>query len=92
MKRSCFLILAMFLAACGGEQHDDVKKWMNEAGKDLRGRIPPLPEVKSFPVAEYEAGNRKFYTEDGFSRFKYLSRCSKGISIPPSRKLFKRCR
>lgn len=57
MNRLSILILAMFLGACGGEEHDDIKQWMKDATKDLKGRVPPLPEVKPFPVVAYDAGN-----------------------------------
>lgn len=51
------LSLCSFLAACGGGEHSDVKQWMAEAAKDMRGRVPPLPEVKPFPVVSYEAAD-----------------------------------
>lgn len=58
MRRIWPLIVApLLLAACGSEEHSDIKQWMKEAAKDLRGRVPPLPEVKPFPVVSYDAGN-----------------------------------
>jgi type IV pilus assembly protein PilP len=33
----------------------DLKQWMKDQAKDLRGRIPPLPEVKPFPIVSYDA-------------------------------------
>lgn len=58
MRRS-FLLLACLLGltACGGEEHQDLRQWMKEAAKDLKGRVPPLPEVKKFPVVAYEAAD-----------------------------------
>lgn len=50
-----FVLLAVLLAGCGSEEHSDVKQWMTEATKDLRGRVQPLPEVKPFPVVSYDA-------------------------------------
>lgn len=44
------------LAGCGGEQHADLKQWMQESTKGLKGKIPPLPEIKPFPVVAYDAG------------------------------------
>ncbi|MGE5469095.1 MAG: pilus assembly protein PilP [Ignavibacteria bacterium] len=57
--RRYWLIAAvpLLLAACGGEEHSDIKQWMREATKDLRGHVPPLPEVKPFPVVSYEPGD-----------------------------------
>ncbi|HEX8962631.1 MAG TPA: pilus assembly protein PilP [Rhodocyclaceae bacterium] len=51
------LLPALLLAGCGSEEHSDIKAWMREATKDLRGHVPPLPEVKPFPVVSYEPGD-----------------------------------
>ena len=51
------LLLPCFLAACGGDEHSDLKEWMTEATKDLHGHVPPLPEIKPFPVVSYEAAD-----------------------------------
>lgn len=56
MKRTAAILIACLgLAACGGEEHQDLKQWMKEATKDLKGRVPPLPEIKPFPVIAYDA-------------------------------------
>jgi len=46
---------AMLLAGCGAGEHEDIKQWMTESSRDLRGRVPPLPELKPFPVVSYDA-------------------------------------
>ena len=55
-------ILAVFaalsLTACGGDSHQDLKLWMNAATRDLKGRVPPLPEIKPFPIVSYDADER----------------------------------
>jgi type IV pilus assembly protein PilP len=51
------LIFTLLLAGCGEGEHDDIKKWMAESSRDLRGRVPPLPELKPFPIVSYEAHN-----------------------------------
>lgn len=56
MKPAILLLATTLLAACGGEQHGDLKQWMHESTKDLKGKVPPLPEIKPFPVVAYEAG------------------------------------
>lgn len=43
------------LAGCASEEHQDIKEWMREQSKDMRGRVPPLPEIKPFPPVAYEA-------------------------------------
>ncbi len=57
MKRTAMLLACLGLAACGGEEHQDLRQWMKESTKDFKGRIPPLPEIKSFPAVAYEAGD-----------------------------------
>lgn len=54
------LVLAsgLFLAGCGGDQHDDLRKWMAESSKDMKGKLEPLPELKPFPIITYEAKDR----------------------------------
>lgn len=49
--------LFLMLTACGGEQHQDLKEWMRDATKDFKGKVPPLPQIKAFPVVAYETGN-----------------------------------
>ncbi|HEX8988479.1 MAG TPA: pilus assembly protein PilP [Rhodocyclaceae bacterium] len=58
MRRYWLIALApLLLVACAGEEHSDIKEWMREASKDLHGHVPPLPEVKPFPVVSYEPGD-----------------------------------
>lgn len=49
------LILMGVLAGCGDVEHQDIKQWMDESSRDLRGRVLPLPELKPFPIISYEA-------------------------------------
>ncbi len=56
--RSLLVVLAsLVLAACSGGDHEDLRRWMNDAGKDIRGKIPPLPEVKPYEPVAYDTGN-----------------------------------
>lgn len=57
MRRAAILLGCLMLAACGGEDHQDLRQWMKESTKDFKGKIPPLPEIKSFPTVAYEAGD-----------------------------------
>jgi type IV pilus assembly protein PilP len=57
MRRLLPVIVPFLLVACGSEEHTDIKQWMTDATKDVRGRVPPLPEVKPFPVVSYDAGD-----------------------------------
>jgi type IV pilus assembly protein PilP len=49
----CIGVLA--LAACGGEEHRDLKQELNGLTKDFRGRVDPLPQVKPYEPVPYTA-------------------------------------
>jgi type IV pilus assembly protein PilP len=46
--------LCFLLVACSTEG-DDLDKFMGNAGKDMRAKIPPLPEVKPYVPFAYNA-------------------------------------
>lgn len=50
------LLAIAILGGCGGEDHEDMRQWMREASKDLRGNVKPLPEVKPYEPVRYDAG------------------------------------
>jgi len=59
MRRSLItLVILAFLTACGSDVNQDLKQWMKDTTKDLKGHVPPLPEIKPYPVVSYEAGER----------------------------------
>ena len=57
MKRAALLVAGLVLAACGGDEHQDLKQWMKDSTKDIKGKVPPLPEIKPFPVILYETAD-----------------------------------
>lgn len=42
------------LWGCGSGEHEDIRQWMIESSIDMKGRAPPLPELKPFPIVSYE--------------------------------------
>lgn len=50
-------LLASMLTACGGGDMDDLKQFMAEAGKDMQGKIEPLPKIKPYEAFSYDAFN-----------------------------------
>lgn len=44
---------AGLLAGCGEPEHEDLRAWMDAETKDIRGRVPPLPQVKPYEAAQY---------------------------------------
>jgi len=57
MKKIFVALACLVLMACSSSEHDDLRQWMNEASKDIKGRIPPLPKVKPYEPVSYDAGN-----------------------------------
>src|SRR3954452_7071744 len=47
--------LVLALAACGGEEHRDLKQELAQLTKDFRGQVPPLPQVKPYEPVPYTA-------------------------------------
>lgn len=50
-----WIYLSALLIACGNTEGDDIDKFINESGKDLRAKIEPLPEVKPYTPLEYNS-------------------------------------
>lgn len=59
MKRltASVVLASLSLAACSGGEHEDLRQWMNDQAKDIKGQIPPLPEVKPYEPVPYDTGN-----------------------------------
>lgn len=54
MKRLALVAAVSLLAACSGSDHDDLRQWMDENSKGLRGGIPKLPQVMAYQPVPYE--------------------------------------
>lgn len=46
------------LAGCGDAGQGEIKQWMEESSRDLKGGVAPLPELKPFPVVSYDAADK----------------------------------
>lgn len=55
MKRLASIVIALGLAGCGGGGMEDLKNFVNDSGKDMQGKIEPLPEVKVYEPFTYNA-------------------------------------
>ena len=53
MKLVYFALVSMLLTGCGGEEFQDLRDFVKNAGADMRGKIPPPPEVKPYEPFAY---------------------------------------
>lgn len=65
-------LVVLLLVGCSGAEHEDIKQWMNDQAKGMKGSVPPLPEIKPFPPVAYSGvtlvppfANAKIITADG---------------------------
>jgi type IV pilus assembly protein PilP len=55
MKGSLSLLLTiLLLVGCGGEEFQDLRDFVKNAGADMRGKIEPPPDVKPYEPFTYE--------------------------------------
>ncbi len=55
MKRLATLLIVLGLTGCGGGGMDDLQTFVAETGKDMQGKIEPLPQVKVYEPFTYNA-------------------------------------
>lgn len=56
MRREILAVAVVsLLAGCGGENHQDLRQWMQEQGKNTKGKLDPLPQVKPYEPFTYNA-------------------------------------
>ncbi len=54
MKRIYFVVTVLLLTGCGGEEFQDLRDFVKNAGAGMRGKIPPPPEVKPYEPFAYD--------------------------------------
>lgn len=47
--------IGVLLAGCGGESHQDLRAWMQEQGKGVKGKLDPLPQMRPYEPFAYNA-------------------------------------
>jgi type IV pilus assembly protein PilP len=57
MKRAAIVtvVASALVAGCGGESHQDLRAWMAEQGKNAKGRLDPLPQIRPYEPFTYNA-------------------------------------
>lgn len=55
MKKNCLIaISAILLAGCGGDEFQDLRDFVKNAGADMRGKVAPPPEIKPYEPFSYD--------------------------------------
>ncbi len=55
MRGAVIMMLAsLALVGCGGEEFQDLRDFVRDSGADLRGKVPPPPEVKPYEPFSYD--------------------------------------
>jgi len=54
MRRLFYFMLALLLAGCGGEEFQDLRDFVNNAGADMRGKVEPPPDIKPYEPFAYD--------------------------------------
>lgn len=54
MKRIFLVALCVILGGCSGGDHEELRQWMAENTKDMRGSVPKLPEVLPYQPVPYD--------------------------------------
>lgn len=55
MKRLASMLIVLGLAGCGDGGMEDLRNFVDTTGKDMQGKIEPLPEVKAYDPFTYNA-------------------------------------
>ena len=55
MIKRVIVLVPVLLAGCGGGENEDIKKWMADTSKDMRGVVKKIDEPKKFEPFKYEA-------------------------------------
>ncbi|MEI7967714.1 MAG: pilus assembly protein PilP [Betaproteobacteria bacterium] len=53
--RLLVLTIVVLVAGCGGEEYEDLRKFVNESSSNLRGKVDVPPEVKPYEPFTYQA-------------------------------------
>lgn len=48
------VLMAMMLAGCGGEEFQNLRDFVNNAGADMRGKVDPPPDIKPYEPFAYD--------------------------------------
>lgn len=73
------VLIPLMLSACGGDEHSDIRAWMEDSSKGLQGKVEPMPQIKPYVPYVYAA----FELTEPFSELKLkVERPANGVLAP----------
>ena len=48
------ILISLLLAGCAGEEFQDLRDFVKNAGTDMRGKVDPPPEIKPYEPFTYD--------------------------------------
>jgi type IV pilus assembly protein PilP len=54
MKPAYLLLIPFLLAACGGEEFQDLQDFVKNSGADMRGKVDAPPKIKPYEPFDYD--------------------------------------
>ncbi|MEW5904875.1 MAG: pilus assembly protein PilP [Pseudomonadota bacterium] len=54
MSARLVILVLLALAGCGGEEFQDLRDFVNNAGADMRGKVEPPPDIKPYEPFAYD--------------------------------------
>ncbi|MDX9707573.1 MAG: pilus assembly protein PilP [Azospira sp.] len=51
------LLATLLLGACGSGEQEELRQWMADESRNMRGKVPPLPEVKPYAPVPYDSAH-----------------------------------
>lgn len=60
---------SLSLVGCGGEEFQDLRDFVKNAGADMRGKVEPPPEIKPYEPFSYDNSTS---IQDPFNRVKRI--------------------
>ncbi len=51
---STIILASLLLAGCGGEEFQDLRDFVKNAGADMRGKVEPPPDIKPYESFTYD--------------------------------------
>ena len=48
------IIVSLLLVGCGGDEFQDLRDFVKDSGADMRGKVPPPPEINPYEPFSYD--------------------------------------